>query len=103
MFFMEASGRIYEPFLGRTAQEGQSSVLEGMLKDAGFHLWRNTVHPGRTMISYGGEDAFDAERKFQGYGHYVRGLAASRISGYEIVARGKDLIDFMEKLDVKKL
>lgn len=103
IFFIEATGRIYEPFLGRTITRENISVLEFKLKEVGFRLWTTTEHLDWTMISYGEQDGLDNERTLEGYAYRVRGLLASSIQGYQIVARGRNLITFMEALDAGEL
>ena len=100
---MEASGRIYEPFLGKVISQEDISFLERLLKKEGFSLWTTTTHPSRTMISYGVRDSLDNERCVQGYADKIRGLAANSIRGYEVLAKGRELLVFMEKLDPQSL
>ncbi len=96
---MEAIARIYSLFPGKkNLTRKDIAPLEIILKAEGFHLWETTIYPGRKMISYGGKDDMDYEKTLQGYGEEKRGIRVVEIVGYEIVANGKDLIDFLEKL-----
>ena len=98
---MEAVGRIYAPFLGRdSVSHRDTRVLEGLLKNAGFSSWTTTEHPLRIYFSYGGRDSLENERCMQGYGEFEEmGL----LKRYRVFAEGRELIDFMERLNPQEL
>jgi hypothetical protein len=85
---MEATGKIYEPFLGKAICEG---LIENSLRVGGFNLLTTKEYPGRIMI-FGGRDSLD--RGLQGY------IQKEDFKPYErlrIYATGRNLIEYLDK------
>jgi hypothetical protein len=91
---MEATGKIYEPFLGEAIREG---LIEYSLRAGDFNLWTTTEHPRRIMISFGGRDSLDVYKYLQGYIQKEDFKPHERL---RIYATGRNLIEYLDQLNL---
>ena len=107
ILFMEAIGKIYEPFIDnlRNDTRTDSGLIERLLLREGFKNWISTRFPGRTFFSYGTNeilDILDTERFVEGYGQFQEEIGI-KTCRYRVYATGRNLMNLMDKLDINDL